>query len=113
MINKLTYKESFNCVVLDVKKIEGHGITIDVILTNGVLREKDKVCLMGFKGVITSYCKAILTPKSIKDMRVTTSDFEYHKEIHAAIGLKLSGPNFDDAMAGSALYVYESDEELK
>jgi len=46
-------------------------------------------------------------------MRVTTSDFEYHKEIHAAIGLKLSGPNFDDAMAGSALYVYESDEELK
>lgn len=54
MINKLTYKETFNCVVLDVKKIEGHGVTIDVILTNGVLREKDKVCLMGFKGVITS-----------------------------------------------------------
>jgi len=41
-------------VVLDVKKIEGHGITVDCILTDGVLREKEKFVVMGLHGVIRS-----------------------------------------------------------
>lgn len=98
--------------MLDVKRIEGHGTTIDVILTNGVLKERDNICLMGLKGVIKSYIKAILTPKAMKEQRTATSDFEHHKEIHAAIGLKIAGPDFDDALAGSALMVYHDEEEF-
>lgn len=52
MSKQLQYKEELNCVILDVKRIEGFGTTIDVILVNGILHERDKICLMGLKGVI-------------------------------------------------------------
>lgn len=48
----------------------------------------------------------------MKEQRTATSEFDHHKEIHAAIGLKIAGPNLDDALAGSALYVYKNDDEL-
>mmetsp|Transcript_33519 Transcript_33519/g.28327 ORF Transcript_33519/g.28327 Transcript_33519/m.28327 type:complete len:135 (+) Transcript_33519:1388-1792(+) len=111
MKKRLEYKDALNCVVMDVKRIEGHSTTIDVILTNGVLRERDQILVMGLKGVIKSYIKAILTPKAMKEQRTATSDFDHHKEIHAAIGLKIAGPGLEDALAGSALYVFKTEEE--
>jgi len=41
-------------VAMDVKKIEGHGITVDAILINGTLKEKEKFVIMGMNGVIKS-----------------------------------------------------------
>jgi len=38
----------------------------------------------------------------MKEQRTALSDFDHHKEIHAAIGLKIVGPDLDDALAGSA-----------
>jgi translation initiation factor 5B len=35
---KLKEKEIFECTVLEVKVIEGHGTTIDVVLVNGLLK---------------------------------------------------------------------------
>mmetsp|Transcript_23267 Transcript_23267/g.51613 ORF Transcript_23267/g.51613 Transcript_23267/m.51613 type:complete len:220 (+) Transcript_23267:839-1498(+) len=54
MKKRLEYKAELNCVVMDVKRIEGHGTTMDVILTNGCLRERDRICVMGLGGVIKS-----------------------------------------------------------
>jgi translation initiation factor 5B len=47
MVEKLTYVDKVQCTVLEVKVIEGHGITVDVVLVNGVLREGDQIVVCG------------------------------------------------------------------
>ncbi|KAH6837649.1 hypothetical protein C2S53_017055 [Perilla frutescens var. hirtella] len=37
IVKRLTYSEEVQCTVLEVKVVEGHGTTIDVVLVNGVL----------------------------------------------------------------------------
>ncbi len=92
--NKITMKSSFNCTILEVTKIEGLGTTIDVILVNGVLREGDTVCLLGFEGPIVTTIRALLTPHPMKEMRVK-NEYLHHKKIKAAMGIKISANNLD------------------
>ena len=61
---------NFEATVLEVKKIEGMGTTIDIILVNGTLKLDDKIVLSGFEGIIDTTVKAILTPHPMKEMRV-------------------------------------------
>lgn len=66
----ITPKEDFNCSVMEVKKIEGLGTTIDVVLVDGTLTEGDKIVLSGFEGPIHTTVRAILTPQPLKELRV-------------------------------------------
>ena len=109
---KITLKESFSCTVLEVKKIEGLGTTIDIILINGTLRESDKIVLLGFSGVITTSIRALLTTHPMKEMRVK-NEYLHHKEVKAAQGIKISANDLENAVAGSQMYVYRNEEELK
>lgn len=104
MEKKLTYKNEISCVVLDVKRLEGYGTTIDVILTNGELKEKDKIVVMGLNGPINTKIKSLLTPHELKEMRVANK-FNHSKYLKAAIGCKINALNLEDALAGSALYI--------
>jgi translation initiation factor IF-2 len=43
---------SFSCVqctVLEVKVVEGHGTTVDVVLVNGMLHEGDQIVVCGMQ----------------------------------------------------------------
>lgn len=112
MKNKITMKSSFNCTILEVTKIEGLGTTIDVILVNGVLREGDTVCLLGFDGPIVTTIRALLTPHPMKEMRVK-NEYLHHKKIKAAMGIKISANHLDKAVAGSALFRVDKKEDIK
>lgn len=41
----LLKKDAFNCTVLELKVIDGHGPTIDCILVDGVLRRDDRIAI--------------------------------------------------------------------
>jgi translation initiation factor 5B len=64
--------------VLEVKVIEGHGHTIDVILVNGVMNVGDTIVLSGFNGPIVTTVRALLTPFPLKEMRVK-GEYMHHQ----------------------------------
>lgn len=112
MTNKLMYLSEVECTVLEVKVIEGLGTTIDVILSNGILRESDRVVLCGLNGAICTNIRALLTPAPLKELRVK-SQYVHNQEVKASLGVKIAANDLDNAIAGSRLLVVgpEDDEE--
>jgi len=70
MSDRLMYLAEVECTILEVKIIEGLGTTIDVVLSNGVLHEGDKIVLCGLNGAIVTQIRALLTPQPMRELRV-------------------------------------------
>jgi translation initiation factor 5B len=115
MTNDLMYLSKVEATVLEVKVIEGLGTTIDVILSNGVIREGDRIVICGLNGAIVTNIRALLTPAEMKELRVK-SQYVHNKEVKAAIGVKIAADNLDNAIAGSRLLVVgpgDDEEDLE
>ncbi|XP_023525749.1 eukaryotic translation initiation factor 5B-like [Cucurbita pepo subsp. pepo] len=112
MTKKLTYSDEVQCTVLEVKVVEGHGTTIDVILVNGVLHEGDQIVVCGMQGPIVTTIRALLTPHPMKELRVKGT-YLHHKEIKAAQGIKITGQGLEHAIAGTSLHVVGPEDDLE
>ncbi|KAG9139926.1 hypothetical protein Leryth_022884 [Lithospermum erythrorhizon] len=112
MIEKLTFSNEIQCTVLEVKVVEGHGTTIDVVLVNGVLHEGDQIVVCGMQGPITTTIRALLTPHPMKELRVKGT-YLHHKEIKAAQGIKITAQGLEHAIAGTSLYVVGPNDTLE
>lgn len=107
---RLMFNEELQCTVLEVKTIQGHGTTIDVILINGRLREGDTIILAGTEGPIVTQIRSLLLPKPLKEIRVK-GQYDEFKEIAAAQGVKIAARDLEKAIAGLNLQVaYHEDE---
>ncbi|CAG8609948.1 6754_t:CDS:10 [Paraglomus brasilianum] len=110
MSNQLMYLSEIECTVLEVKVIDGLGTTIDVILSNGVLNEGDRIVICGLNGPIVTNIRALLTPQPLRELRVKSS-YVHHKSVKAAQGVKISAQDLDKAIAGSRLLVVGPDDD--
>ncbi|MCJ1468241.1 hypothetical protein MMC07_006869 [Pseudocyphellaria aurata] len=115
MTNKLMYLSEVECTVLEVKVIEGLGTTIDVVLSNGVLREGDRIVLCGLNGAISTNVRALLTPAPLKELRIK-SQYVHNQEVKASLGVKIAANDLEHAIAGSRLLVVgpgDDEEDLE
>lgn len=112
MLKNIAYQDKLECTVLEVKNIEGLGTTVDVILTNGILRETDTIVLCGMNGPIVTIIRALLTPQPLKELRIK-NEYVHHKSIKACIGVKISANNLEEVVCGTSLFVANTPEEVE
>lgn len=136
MTASLMYLSELECTVLEVKVIEGLGTTIDVILSNGVLNEGDRIVVCGLNGpivttvslwsskgnfaVLPTNCatcllllkqvRALLTPQPLRELRIKSA-YVKNKTVKAALGIKISAADLEKAIAGSRLLVVGPDDD--
>ncbi|ESK87959.1 eukaryotic translation initiation factor 5b [Moniliophthora roreri MCA 2997] len=110
MSDRLMYLSELECTVLEVKVIEGLGTTVDVVLSNGILREGEKIVVCGLNGPIVTQVRALLTPQPLREMRIKGA-YVHHKEVKAALGVKIVASDLEKAIAGSRLLVCGPDDD--
>ena len=86
--------------ILEVKEEKGLGMTLNAIIYNGSLRVNDTIIVGGIDTPIVTKIRALLEPDELAEMREKKSRFKNVKEVFAATGVKVSAPNFDQALAG-------------
>ena len=101
---KLMWCANLQCTVLEVKAIDGLGMTVDVLVVNGYLREGDKAVFCTLDGPIVTEIRGLLTPPPSREMRVK-SEYIHHKEIKGARGVKVIGNGLEKVMAGTPVMV--------
>jgi translation initiation factor 5B len=110
--DRIMYREEIQATVLEMRVVEGHGATIDIVLVNGELSVGDTIVVCGFNGPIVTSIRALLTPQPMKEIRVKGT-YVSHKKIRAAMGIKIAAQNLDHAIAGGNMLVPKGDDDIQ
>ena len=109
---EVTFTGELNATVLEVKKIDGYGTTIDVILADGTLHEGQQMVLCGLEGPIVTTIRSLLMPEPLKEMRVK-NNYRLFKSVPAANGVKIAARDLDKAIAGLKVHIARDDEHVE
>jgi translation initiation factor 5B len=110
LVDSLMWHANLQATVLEVKAIDGLGMTVDVLVVNGFLREGDRAVFCTLDGPIVTEIRGLLTPPPSREMRIK-SEYIHHKEIKGAIGVKIIGNNLDKVMAGTPVMIVGPNDE--
>ena len=99
--------------VLEVKEEVGLGVTVNVIIYDGVLKRGDTIVVGGREGPIVTSVRALLLPKPLDEIRDPRDRFSSVEEVSAAAGVKIAAPNLDEALAGAPIYVVPEGEPVE
>mmetsp|Transcript_24979 Transcript_24979/g.28784 ORF Transcript_24979/g.28784 Transcript_24979/m.28784 type:complete len:971 (-) Transcript_24979:236-3148(-) len=111
----LMFCANLQATVLEVKAIDGLGMTVDVLVLNGYVKEGDTAIFCSLDGPVVTEIRGLLTPPPSREMRVK-SDYIHHKQVKGALGVKIIGNGLDKVMAGTPMMIcgeYDEEEDIK
>lgn len=111
LARRLAHCDELRAQVMEVKALPGMGTTIDVILINGCLREGETILVPGVDGPIVTQIRGLLLPPPLKELRVK-NQYEKHKEVSTAQGVKILGKDLEKTLAGLPLLVAHKEDEI-
>ncbi|XP_048855253.1 eukaryotic translation initiation factor 5B isoform X2 [Brienomyrus brachyistius] len=111
LARRLAHCEELRAQVMEVKALPGMGTTIDVILINGRLCEGETIIVPGVEGPIVTQIRGLLVPPPLKELRVK-NQYEKHKVVSTAQGVKILGKDLEKTLAGLPLLVAEKEDEI-
>jgi translation initiation factor 5B len=101
--------------ILEVKEEQGIGISLDVIIYEGTIKVGDTIVVGTTNEPIVTKVRCLFEPAPQSEMRDKKSKFKPVKQVYAATGVKISGPNLEGAMSGMPIAVADDKnvEEIK
>lgn len=110
---KMDIKGNAKGTVLEVKDTKGLGMTIDVIVYDGSLKQNDTIVIGSLGEPIVAKVKALFEPAPLAEMRDKKAKFNSVKSVNAATGVKIAAPELDNVVAGMPLRSCLPDEVEK
>jgi translation initiation factor 5B len=99
--------------VLEVKEEPGLGITVNVIIYDGILQKGDLIVVGAKEKPIVTNIRAVLLPKPLDEIRDPRDKFSSVNSVSAAAGIKIAAPNLEEALAGAPIYAVPSENRLE
>lgn len=99
--------------ILEVKEEKGLGKTLDVIIYYGRLRQNDTIVIGTLDEPIATKIRCLLEPSDLADMKDRKTKFRAVKEAVAATGVKISGNDLDNAVAGMPMMACAKEDVQK
>ncbi|MDO5844279.1 MAG: translation initiation factor IF-2 [Methanocorpusculum sp.] len=96
--------------VLEVKEEKGLGMTLDVILYDGIINVGDEIGISTSDGAVTTKVRALLQPRPMKEILVEDR-FQRVKSVTAAAGVKITAQNLDHVISGSPIKVIRGNRD--
>merc|ERR1711971_1351688 len=91
--------------VLEVKQTQGYGATIDLIVSDGTLRNDDVRVICGMNGPIVTPIRALLLPHEAQEMRVK-GEYKVVPSVSASCGVRIATKDdMSKAVAGAPLFI--------
>lgn len=107
--DQLITSEQSDGLILEVKETPGLGTTIDVVISDGIVRKNDYMIIAGKRPFATKI-KALLEPLPLMDIRSGKS-FNSVNEVQAAAGVRIAAPGLEEAVAGNRIKTTASIDE--
>ncbi len=110
---RLEYSETVPAkgTILEVKQERGLGITLDVIIYDGILRKGDEIVIGSTGEPIVTRVKALLEPKPLSELHDSKTNFRHVEQAIAATGIKISAVGIENAVAGMPMLAAGNDLE--
>jgi translation initiation factor 5B len=86
--------------VLEVKNTTGLGTTIDAIIYDGILKKNQFLVVGGINKPFITKIRILLKPCELQEIRDKKCAFEHADEVIAAMGIRISAPELENAIAG-------------